>query len=119
MANSRISAGRFDRLVTIEQLSDKAGTSGYPVESWIALDTVWMEKVSTSGGERFIAAQNAAQVQTRWRMYWRDDMDPDAVDVQKTRRLSFQGRVYDITSVSEIGRREGIELATIAKSGAP
>lgn len=110
-------AGAMDREVVIQQLAESAGSSGFPVETWTSLgEPEWMEKLSTTGGERFVAAQSAAQVQTRWRMYWREDMDPDSVDVQKKRRLLYQGRIYDITGVIETGRREGIELMTMARS---
>ena len=79
------------------------------------LATEWMAKLATTGGERFIAAQNVGQVQTRWQMRWRDDMDPDSVDVQKSRRLVYHGRTYDITAAIEIGRHDGIELLTRAR----
>lgn len=112
-----LNAGDLDREVTIQQLTDAAGASGFPVESWTTLDdTVWMEKVNASGTERFRSAQLSAAVVTQWRLYYRADMDPDAVDVPKTRRLVYQGRVYDITSATEMGRQEGIELTTIAAS---
>ena len=110
-----ISSGKMDRAVTIEALAEAA--SGYPVETWGTLaDLEWMEKVTVSGSERFATAQVAAQVQTVWRMHWRADMDPDAVDVPKTRRLVFMDRVFDITSAVEVGRRQGIELTTVAAS---
>lgn len=45
-------------------------------------------------------------------------MDPDLVDVPKKRRLSYQGRIYDITSASVEGRKEAIRLTTLASSKA-
>ena len=112
-----LDAGAMDREVTIQQLTDTAGSSGYPVESWTSLTPAeWMEKLATTGSERFRAAQLSAPIDTRWRMYWREDMDPDAVDVPKMFRLLHQGRIYDITSATEVGRREGIELTTLARS---
>ncbi len=112
-----LNAGDLDREVTIQQLADSDGSSGFPVETWTTLDTVWAQKTLANGSERFKTAQLAAALVVGWNMYWRDDLDPDSVDVPKTRRLLYQGRVYDITYASEIGRREGIELMTIARSG--
>lgn len=109
-----LDAGLLDREVTIQQLTEEEGESGFPVETWEELDTVWMHKMSSTQGERFQAAQLSAPIVTRWRMYWRDDMDPDAVDVTKKRRLLYQGRYYDITGAEEVGRQDGIELMTLA-----
>lgn len=111
-----LNAGCLDREVVIQQLTESAGTSGFPVESWSTLDTVWMEKMAVTGSERFRAAQLSAPIQTRWQLHYRADMDPDLVDVPKSRRLLYLGRVYDITSAEEIGRQEGIELMTLASS---
>ncbi len=110
----RISSGKMDRSVTIQSLAEAA--SGYPVETWSTLAVEWMEKETASGAERFATSQVAAQLQTVWRMNWREDMDPDSVDVAKARRLVFMGRIFDITSAEEVGRRQGIALTTVAAS---
>ncbi len=107
--------GERDRSVIVQQLTDSVGTSGFPVETWDTLDTVWMRKLDVSGRERFMAAQLSAPIDTQWEMGYRADMDPELEDVRKTRRLVYQGRVFDIVDASQIGRREGIELLTLAK----
>ena len=108
-----LTVGTLDREVTIEAMSEAA--SGYPVESWHVLDAlVWMSKQDLRGNERFLASQVSATFDTKWTMQWRDDMDPDAYDVTKTRRLLYRGRTFDIVQAVEIGRREGIVLMTIA-----
>lgn len=108
-----LNAGALDREVTIEQQSEAA--SGYPSETWTTLEAgVWMSKQDTRGGERFRAAQLSAPYDTVWQLHWRDDMDPDLLDVPKTRRLVYRGRVYDIVRATELGRREGIALETVA-----
>ena len=110
----KISSGKMDRSVTIQSVAEAA--SGYPTETWSTLAVEWMEKETASGSERFATGQVAAQIQTVWRMNWRADMDPDSLDVPKTRRLVFMGRVFDITEACEVGRRQGIELTTVAAS---
>lgn len=109
--------GERDRAVTIQQLTESAGSSGFPVETWATLVTpVWMRKLDVGSQERFAAAQLSAPYETQWEMGYRTDMDPELVNVPKTRRLLYGGRTYDITGASQIGRREGIELLTVAKS---
>lgn len=113
-----LNAGCLDREVDIEQQSEAA--SGYPTETWSMLDAgVWMSKQDMRGRERFAAAQVSASYDTRWELQWRDDMDPDEIDVPKLRRLVYRGRVHDITAAIELGRREGIALFTLASPGAP
>ena len=110
-----LSAGALDREVTIQQQTE--ATSGFPTETWTELESgVWMSKQDMRGNERFRAAQLSANFDTRWELQWRDDMDPDYLDVPKTRRLSYRGRIYDIVAAVELGRREGIALFTIANT---
>jgi len=110
-------AGERNRYVVIQQLTETIPDSNYPMETWTTLATVWMRKMDATGTERFTAAQLAAAFETQWEMGYRGDMDPEQVDVPKRRRLRYHDRIYDITQASVIGRREGIELLTIAGSG--
>lgn len=109
-------AGERDKRVLIQQATDTVGSSMFPVETWTTLaDPVWMRKLDLRGDERFKASQLSAPAETQWEMGYRADMDPDLLNVPKTRRLVYQGRTYDITEASMIGRKEGIELLTLAK----
>ncbi len=110
-----LNAGALDREVTIEAQAEAA--SGYPTETWSTLEAgVWMSKQDMRGNERFRAAQLSAPFDTVWSLQWRDDMDPDLLDVPKTRRLNYRGRIYDIVRATELGRREGIALETLAST---
>ncbi len=107
-------SGLRDRLVTIQTLTDGVGSSSFPTESWATLRTEWAEKVDVRGRERLMNGQNASSFDTRWTLGYSAEMDPELVDVTKARRLVWQGRAYDIVSAAMIGRREGIELMTLA-----
>lgn len=109
--------GERDKAVTIQQLTETI-VNGIPKESWTTLATpVWMRKMGLRASERFEASQVAGRAEVQWEMPYRADMDPDLVDVVKTRRLRYQGRAYDITGADQIGRCEGIELITVSGSG--
>jgi|SRR6478735_5143040 len=108
--------GERDRAVQIYQLVESRATSGFPKEGWTLLKTAWMRVLDQRGGERFTADQVAPRIETQFEMGYDTDMDPETVNVSKRRRLVYQGRTYDITSASMIGRREGIELMTIAQT---
>lgn len=106
--------GERDRAVLIQQLAESDGVSGFPVETWTTLHAcVWMRKLELQQKERFVAGQLSSPATCQWELPYLADMDPELVDVTKKRRLVSQGRVYDITSGSQIGRRDGIELLTL------
>jgi hypothetical protein len=120
-----VEPGERDRDVRIDQRSgttDAKQRSGYPVEAaaWSTLAArVPMKKVDVSARERFTENQVAAAYDTVWEMEYRADMDPELVDIPKTRRLFYEGRVHDVVDASQIGRREGIELVTLASTKVP
>ena len=106
--------GERDRLVIIQALTESVGTSGRPVEGWTRLCTAWAKREDLKGSERFAAAQVSAPFNVRWELPYAAAFDPELMDVTKSRRLVYQGRVHDIVAASVIGRREGIELLTLA-----
>ena len=113
-----LDAGLRDRAVTIQRRTSSTGATHFPVETWATLVTpAWMRKLDLRVDERTLGEQLSAKGQTLWEMAYRADMDPELVDVPAERRLVYQGRTYDIVGASLIGRREAIELTTIAKVG--
>lgn len=110
-------AGARDRYVTIQQVTDGVDASDFPEESWSTLCQMWASKEDIGGRERFSANQTTAPFDTRWQVNYRADIDPELVSVSKVRRVLYQGRVHDIVRGSQIGRREGVELLTLARQG--
>lgn len=119
----RLHSGRLDRFVTIQQrpVADTSdATSSEPVSTWTNLVTnVPMSRADLSGSEQFRADQMTARFDTEWEMQWRADMDPDAVDVAKVRRLKLGTRLYDIVRCVEVGKRKGLRIQTVASSQVP
>ena len=116
-----INRGTFDRAVTIQYRSDGTSTSGFPVDDWdlTRTRTVYMARLQrTRDDYRGREAQGALGVKsedtTRWLMGYTSTMDPDLVDVKRQRRLVYQGRVLNIVGAEHIGRKDAIELITIA-----
>lgn len=112
--------GLRDRVITIQQRSatDAAdASSGEPVETWSTLVANMPASLKpVTGWERFRSDQVSARVDQIWEVNYRADMDPRLVDVAKTRRILDGTRVLEIVVATEIGRREGIELLTVASS---
>lgn len=109
------SAGTRDRLVTIEALTESTGGSGFPIETWAPLRQAWMARDDVRGDERFAAGELSTRYDTRWLVPYAADLDPEALNVPKVRRLSYLGRVYDIVSAGSVGWHVQIELLTIAQ----
>lgn len=111
--------GARDRWITIEQRDpDAVDSAGAPIESWSALVSLPASKVDSGGTERFTAEQMASKFDTSWVVNYRLDIDPELVDVPTLRRVIHNGRQHDIVAAFHLGRREGIELLTLASTKA-
>lgn len=110
-----IEPGSLDRQIVVQQQTEAQGDSGFPVTTWSALVTVWASKRDMKGSERFTAGQTTSPFDTLWTMHYRADCDPDLVDVVKARRITYQGRAYNIVFGRHIDLKAGIELMTLGK----
>lgn len=102
--------GPLNRRIAIERAGDI--DDGYQTrdDAWALIATVWAEYRPGKGSERFAAAaQSAVQPVAFWIRWSRT-----VADVSPRDRVRFQDKIYSITAVSEIGRREGLELMCTA-----
>src|SRR5690554_7734665 len=109
----KVPAGPRDRRVTLERFtSTQDPGSGETVETWATLAEVWASRRRASARETLAAAEISAEVtdvfEIRWAAAW-SDLGP--LD-----RLVYEGRTFSISSVDEIGRREGLRIAASARS---
>lgn len=102
-------AGKLDRRIAIERAIKTTDAVGGEVLSWLPLATVWASVAPISDGERWRAAEVSAGVTTRFQIRW-----GAAVTVED--RILYDGRVYEIVGVKEIGRREGQEITASARA---
>ena len=82
---------------------------GEPVESWVDIDTVWAQRLEIKGFEKWVAQQNKADIQIKFKIRYRDDITP-------ANRFVFEDRDFDILTVEETGRREGLILTGMARA---
>jgi SPP1 family predicted phage head-tail adaptor len=112
-----INPGELNRAIVFQELTEGRGETSQPTEVWTDLVEVMARKVNQRGEERLEAGQVAASFDTMWQTYYREDIDPDLIDVTKKRRITYLGRVHDITRADVIevgGMRQGLEFETIA-----
>lgn len=106
-----LAAGRFDRKLTIERASESTNPYGEVVQSWSVLATVWCERRDMSDRESLALGEVAAEITTRFTIRYSSLV----AGMTPKDRLLFEGRVYDIRGVREIGRRELIEISAEAR----
>jgi SPP1 family predicted phage head-tail adaptor len=108
-----VRTGRLDRQITLQSVSVVQDDLGQPIETWTNVATVWAERESQSATKRFAAQQRFAEVDIVWRIRWY----PWAPDVRPdTHRVVYQGRPFNVLGAVELGRKEGLHIATKARA---
>lgn len=105
-------AGRLDRRVALQRATTtQNATTGEQVRIWADEATVWAQVEPLAGSELFRAQQLEAKADTRFRIRYRTGITP-----AETLRIAYGGRYYDLRSVVELGRREGLEILAEART---
>ena len=99
-------AGDLDRRIRIQSRTLPT-TFGDELETFTDEATVWASKMDVTGRERIRGVVEVAEGTTVFRIRWRSGMTPK-------KRIIYDGTVYDISHVAEIGRREGLDITAVA-----
>lgn len=103
-------AGKLNRRLTIERRTvDGADDFNAPTGEWQAVATVWAGRMRREGSERVVAAELAGVRTAEFEVR-------SGVDVRVTDRLRFDGRIWNVTDVREIGRGVGLLLTATARA---
>ncbi len=109
--------GRRDRLVTLVEQVHSVSPSYTPIMTDGDSFQMFAAKDDVSGLEQITSNQTTAPFTTRWEMGFNEAINPETVDVPKLFVLEYAGKRFNIQSATMIGRREGIELTTLARQG--
>lgn len=99
-------AGKLDRRITFQTLTDGQDAAGGITEAWANLvtnPTVWAYVHPLTGREFFAAQQVNAEIDTVFEVRYRSDITPKM-------RIVHDSKNYDIREIKEIGRRNGLEI---------
>ena len=111
---AEIDTGKLDKRVRLERATVTEDARGAEVKTWAPLKTVWAQRMQQRPFEAWRAGGTAAELETAWRIRWGSEWG----DLSPQDRLRFPatdaGAVYEIIGVTEIGRREGLEIVTKA-----
>jgi SPP1 family predicted phage head-tail adaptor len=105
-------SGRLDRRIRLDRASTSTNAINEIVTTWAALATVWAEYEPLQDSERYEARQIGAIATARFRIRY----SATVADLSPLDRVVFEGRVFDIHAVKEIGRREGLEITAAARA---
>jgi len=72
---------------------------------------VWADRRDVTDVERWRASEIAAEVGTRFTVRW----SPYTASITPRDRLVCEGRIYEITGLREVGRREWIEFGAVRR----
>ncbi|MEH6477723.1 MAG: phage head closure protein [Sneathiella sp.] len=100
-------AGKLDRRITVQELTSTPDSFGGAVETWETLAPIWAGVQEGSGREYFAAARVNSEVSAVFETRYRSDLT-------SANRISYNGKFYNILSVSEIGRRKGLLISAKA-----
>lgn len=96
-------AGRLDRRIIIQEDTPTQDTYGDETSTWSTFATVWANVKSKSGKEYFNSDQVVAERSRIFKIRY-------LPGVNEQMRISYDSNFYDIQTVSEIGRKEGMEI---------
>ncbi|MBK3745817.1 phage head closure protein [Paraburkholderia aspalathi] len=100
-------AGKLDRTITIERLTETVKPSGSVVKAWVALATVRAEVVQQSATD-FLTGYGEAENGT---IIFRVRFYPGITTADS---IIYNGLRHDLKEIKEIGRRRGLELRAVA-----
>lgn len=102
-------AGDLDRRLDWQRAAKTTDDFGNVTETWSTLFSAWCRKIPIRGQEAIMASEivdsETVKVQIRWRS-----------DVMTVDQFVFEGKTYRVQSMTEIGRRDGIEVLGAART---
>lgn len=103
-------AGKLQKTITIERFSSVVDEFGTVVETWTPVATVRAELIQSTVQEFMQAYGVTEDTVAIFRIRYMDG-------ITLADRVTYQGRAYDLKEVKELGRRQGLELRSIASGG--
>lgn len=110
-----IPAGKLDRRVTILRGSKSKDALNADILVWTAFASVFAMVMPVNDAERLRAGETLGLKSSRITVRYSKTM----ATVDHRDRLQFDGRLYDINGVKEVGRREFIEITATARAQTP
>jgi SPP1 family predicted phage head-tail adaptor len=102
-------AGKLDRRITIQRATKAPNGFNEPVETWGDLATIWAQQRPNRGAERSSAQEINGQAVMTFHIRHR-------ADLRVTDRVVYEGRIWNVLDVREVGRRVVTEIDVVAEA---
>ena len=96
-------AGRLDSKITIQSATLVRDAYGSAIETWTTFATVWASEKPIRGTEYFAASQINVKIDSIFTIRYLDGL-------LETMRIYHDGKYWDIRSINELGRQDGMEI---------
>ncbi len=103
--------GKLDRRITLEQNTATANDFGEQVPGWSEVGEVWARVDYGKGNEDFQSGEQVAVQRIDFTIRYRKSLSARL-------RITYEGQVYDIEAVAELGRRAGLKLSAFTRNDA-
>lgn len=105
--------GLLDREIVLQTATTQTdSTTGQEYQDW-SDETIWAQWIPAGAREAWRARQINSEIAGLFRIY-----DRSPRPAPNTTQIAFDGKTYDVTGVTEIGRGEGLELEVVARGEA-
>jgi SPP1 family predicted phage head-tail adaptor len=96
-------AGSLDRLIEIQRRTTGLDLYGSVIDTWTTVATMRAQLLKNATDDREGARGHATDAVLTFRMYY-------FASLSLNDRLLYEGQQYEITGITEIGRRVGMDL---------
>lgn len=103
--------GKLDRRIVLQSPAASTESDGGVTTAWTTVATVWAGFRPARTREIEAARQASAEAEVVFTIRYRDD-------VTAAWRVTLDGRPFDVTGVTELGRRQWLEIAATSRSAA-
>lgn len=100
-------AGLLTKAIGIERVTTSIDDAGTPQETWATFAKVRAQLVQVSTEEFMRSFGASSEAATVFRIRFLDG-------ITLADRVKYEGRVYDLKEIKELGRREALELRCLA-----
>jgi SPP1 family predicted phage head-tail adaptor len=98
-------AGTLDRLIEIQRRTTGLDMYGTPIETWTTYATMRAQLLKNATDDREGERGHITDAVLTFRMYYFASLSLN------DDRLLYQGRSYNVTGITEIGRRVGMDVS--------
>lgn len=105
-------AGKLDKFIDVIRATSTVDSYGTPQESWTTYASMRAQMISANTEEFMRAFGSSSETATVFRIRYRDDLALSDIVV-------FQGRSFNLKEITELGRREGLDLRCTARDNSP